>query len=200
MAALFLPAPDIDFRERFLSEEESVAYFTALRRTAAWRQDTMRIAGKSINLPRLTAWYGDPGTEHTYSGILNVPEPWTPELAEIKARIETASAQRFNAVLLNLYRTGSDSMGWHADDEHDMSPTIASISLGAARTFQLRRKTPPGDVVSMRLTSGSLLVMTGSTQLHWQHRVPKEPAEGERINLTFRRVVRPPSEKPVPKR
>ncbi|MFI5267602.1 MAG: alpha-ketoglutarate-dependent dioxygenase AlkB family protein [Chloroflexota bacterium] len=200
MAALFLPAPELELHERFLTPEEGTAYFAALRSTIAWRQDAMRIAGKSINLPRLTAWYGDPGTEHTYSGILNVPEPWTPELAEIKARAEAAAGAPFNAVLLNLYRTGSDSMGWHSDDEHDMSPIIASVSLGAARTFQLRRKEPPGDTVSMRLTSGSLLVMTGSTQRHWQHRVPKEPAEDERINLTFRRVLSPPSENLSPKR
>lgn len=200
MAALFLPAPELDFHERFFTQEESAAYFNALRTTIAWRQDAMRIAGKSINLPRLTAWYGDPGTDHTYSGIRNVPQRWTPELAEIKARAEHAAQAPFNAVLLNLYRTSSDSMGWHSDDEHDMSPIIASVSLGAARTFQFRRKAPPGDTVSLRLTDGSLLVMAGSTQRHWQHRVPKEPAEGERINLTFRRVLSPPSEKPSPKR
>ena len=189
MAAIFLPVPEVELHEHFFTEEESTAYFNALRATISWRQDAMRIAGRSINLPRLTAWYGDPGTEHTYSGILNVPEPWTPELADIKARVEAAAQSPFNAVLLNLYRGSNDSMGWHSDDEHDMSSTIASVSLGAARTFQFRRKTPPADTISMRLTNGSLLIMTGSTQRHWQHRVPKEPAEGERINLTFRRVL-----------
>jgi alkylated DNA repair dioxygenase AlkB len=192
MAALFLPPPELHLHERFLSEAESAACFHALRTTIAWRQDAMRIAGKSINLPRLTAWYGDPGTEHIYSGIRNVPQPWTPELTEIKARAEAVADATFNAVLLNLYRTSSDSMGWHSDDERDMSPIIASVSLGAARTFQLRRKTPPADTVSLRLTAGSLLVMSGSTQRQWQHRVPKEPAEGERINLTFRHVLSPP--------
>ena len=198
MASLFLPGPDIELRERFLSEQESAVYFDALRGTVAWRQDAMHIAGRAINLPRLTAWYGDPGTEHTYSGIRNVPLPWTAELSEIKACIEAATRLTFNAVLLNLYRSGTDSMGWHADDERDMSPTIASVSLGASRTFQLRRKSPPGDVVSMRLTSGNLLVMTGETQRRWQHRVPKEAAAGERINLTFRRVL--PSETNVARR
>ena len=192
MAAIFLPAPEVELRQRFFAEEESAAFFAALRVTIAWRQDAMRIAGKSINLPRLTAWYGDPGTEHIYSGIRNTPEPWTSELASIKARVEAAAQARFNAVLLNLYRGGGDSMGWHSDDEHDMSPTIASVSLGAARTFQFRRKAPPADTVSMRLTDGSLLIMAGGTQRHWQHRVPKEPAAGERINLTFRRVLSSP--------
>jgi alkylated DNA repair dioxygenase AlkB len=191
VASLFLPGPEVELRERFFSAEESARYFAALRATIAWRQDAMRIAGRAINLPRLTAWYGDEDAEHTYSGIRNVPLPWTAELAEIKVRAEGAAGVAFNAVLLNLYRGGSDSMGWHADDERDMSPTIASVSFGAARTFQLRRKAPPGDTVSLRLTSGSLLVMRGDTQRHWQHRVPKEPADGERINLTFRRVLAP---------
>ena len=191
MASLFLPGPEVDLRERFFSEDESAGYFAALRETIAWRQDAMRIASKSINLPRLTAWYGDEGAEHTYSGIRNVPLPWTPQLAAIKARVEEAAGAAFNAVLLNLYRGGNDSMGWHADDEHDMSPTIASVSFGAARTFQLRRKAPPADVVSVRLTGGSVLIMRGDTQRLWQHRVPKEPADGERINLTFRRVLAP---------
>jgi alkylated DNA repair dioxygenase AlkB len=190
MASLFLAPPEAHLTDRFFGEDESAALFAGLRTGIAWRQDAMRIAGKSIDLPRLTAWYGDPGTEHTYSGILNVPEPWTPELAAIKARLEAATGAPYNAVLLNLYRGGADSMGWHADDEREISPTIASVSLGAARTFQFRRKAPPRDVISMRLTSGSLLLMSGSTQQLWQHRVPKEPAQGERINLTFRCVLR----------
>jgi alkylated DNA repair dioxygenase AlkB len=187
---LFLSPPDISLDPHFLSAEDAERFFAALRETIAWRQDAMRIKGRSINLPRLTAWYGDPGTTYTYSGIENVPVAWTPELADIKARVESASGQRFNSVLLNLYRGGGDSMGWHADDERGMSPVIGSVSLGAARTFQLRRREPPNDVVSLRLTSGALLVMNATVQRRWQHRVPKEPAAGERINLTFRLVTK----------
>jgi alkylated DNA repair dioxygenase AlkB len=189
MSSIFLDRPQVELRERFFGEEESRRLFAALRSGIVWRQDAMRIAGREINLPRLTAWYGDEGTEHTYSGIRNVPLPWTPELAEMKARLEAAASARFNSVLLNLYRAGSDSMGWHSDDERDMAPTIASVSLGAARTFQFRRKAPPNDLVTMRLIDGSVLLMFGDTQRRWQHRVPKEAAEGERINLTFRCVL-----------
>ena len=189
MTEVFLAPPDVQLLASFLAETEAKRCFQALRQTITWRQDAMRIAGREINLPRLTAWYGDEGTVHTYSGIRNVPLPWTPELADLKVRIEQASGWPSNAVLLNLYRGPSDSMGWHADDESDMRPDIASLSLGATRTFQLRRKSPPNDIVSMRLASGSLLLMSGETQRQWQHRVPKEPATGERINLTFRQVL-----------
>ncbi len=89
----------------FLSADEAQHFFDRLRSTIAWRQDAMRIAGRSINLPRLTAWYGDPGTTHTYSGIRNVPLEWTPDLLELKSRSEAIAGASFNSVLLNLYRS-----------------------------------------------------------------------------------------------
>ena len=149
----------------------------------------MRLGARRVHLPRLTAWYGEPEATYVYSGIRNVPLPWTQDLLELRARIEAFAGAEFNSVLCNLYRGGQDSMGWHSDDEREMASTIASLSLGAARTFQLRRKAPPADLVSMRLPSGSLLLMLGDTQRQWQHRVPKEAASGERINLTFRLVT-----------
>lgn len=187
--ALFLAPPEITLDERFIDAARATRLFEALKSSLAWRQDEMRLGSKRIPLPRLTAWYGDPGASYTYSGIRNEPLPWTPELLELKTRVEAAAGERFNSVLANLYRSGEDSMGWHSDDERGMAPTIASISLGAARTFQLRRKSPPKDTVSMRLGGGSLLLMTGRSQRDWQHRVPKEMASGERINLTFRLVA-----------
>ena len=184
-----LSAPEAQLYDDFLSADEARQLFDRLRSDIAWRQDAMRIAGRSINLPRLTAWYGDPGTTHTYSGIRNVPLEWTPDLQELKSRSEAIAGASFNSVLLNLYRSGTDSMGWHSDDEYDTGSIIASVSLGAVRTFQFRRKAPPADIVSMRLTSGSLLVMWGNCQRLWTHRVPKETASGARINLTFRAVL-----------
>jgi alkylated DNA repair dioxygenase AlkB len=186
--ALSLLPPQIELRERFLSPDESAALFPSLRQTIAWRQDQMRLGARRIALPRLTAWYGDPGASYSYSGIRNEPLPWTAELRIVKRRIEAAAGEELNSVLLNFYRSGTDSMGWHSDDERELRSTIASLSLGAARTFQLRRKAKPNDVVSLRLSGGSLLLMLGDTQHEWQHRVPKEPAPGERINLTFRFV------------
>jgi len=189
VAALFLSPPETELREKFLPPAEADEYFQRLRSTLAWRQEAMRLGARRVHLPRLTAWYGEPEATYVYSGIRNVPLPWTQDLLELRARIEAFAGAEFNSVLCNLYRGGQDSMGWHSDDEREMASTIASLSLGAARTFQLRRKAPPADLVSMRLPSGSLLLMLGDTQRQWQHRVPKEAASGERINLTFRLVT-----------
>jgi len=148
----------------------------------------MVMFGRRVAFPRLTAWYGDPGAAYTYSGVRNEPLPWTPLLGELRDLVAAAAGAPFNSVLLNRYRDGSDSMGWHADDERELAPVIASLSVGAVRTFELRHR---GDRerIALPLASGSLIVMAGDTQRHWQHRVPKDVrAPGERINLTFRLV------------
>jgi alkylated DNA repair dioxygenase AlkB len=151
----------------------------------------MVMFGRRVAFPRLTAWYGDPGAAYTYSGVRNEPLPWTPLLRELRDRAAAAAGARFNSVLLNRYRDGRDGMGWHADDERELGRVIASLSVGAVRTFELRHR---GDRerIALPLASGSLIVMAGDTQRHWTHRVPKDArAAGERINLTFRWVDAP---------
>jgi alkylated DNA repair dioxygenase AlkB len=151
----------------------------------------MGTPGGRVPLPRLTAWQGERDAVYVYSGIRNVPSAWTPAVAELKAAVETTCDAQFNSVLLNRYRGGTDSMGWHADREPELGPrpVIASVSLGVARTFDLRHN-KTGVVQSYLLKGGSLLVMRGTTQAEWRHRVPKEPkVQGERINLTFRFVT-----------
>jgi alkylated DNA repair dioxygenase AlkB len=153
-----------------------------------WKQEHLRLYGRAIPFPRLTAWYGDPGAVYTYSGIVNEPRAWTAGLARLRDRLHVALGVRFNSALLNLYRTGSDGMGWHADDEPELGegPVIASISLGATRRFELRRL-PKGDTRGLALEHGSLLVMSGETQRCWKHQVPKETTvRAPRVNLTFR--------------
>lgn len=157
-----------------------------------WKQEHLRLYGRAIPFPRLTAWYGDPGAVYTYSGIVNEPRAWTTGLARLRDRLLVALGVRFNSVLLNLYRTGSDGMGWHADDEPELGerPTIASVSLGAARRFELRLL-PKGETRALALEHGSLLVMSGDTQHCWKHQVPKETTvRAPRVNVTFR-VVHP---------
>ena len=183
---LLLAGPNIVLHPQALSEPTASELFRGLLGGIVWRQDALRIYGRSVNLPRLTAWYGDAGASYTYSGIENVPLPWTSELLRLKAVVEELAGEPFNSVLLNRYRDGADSMGWHSDNERGVGPTIASVSLGASRAFELRRKAPPRDYVKLRLAHGSVLLMLGDTQRLWRHRVPKEPAAGERINLTFR--------------
>ena len=173
------------------------AWLAALHLETPWRQDRITLFGRTSDVPRLTAWYGDPGCSYRYAGLQLDPLPWTPTLQALRPRVEAAAGTAFNSVLLNLYRSGDDSMGWHADDEPELgpAPVIASVSLGAARTFQLKHRQDRGQPrIDLELAHGSLLVMYPPTQSHWLHGVPKrrrgEP--GPRINLTFRHVVPTP--------
>ena len=159
-----------------------------------WQQQTIRIAGQARLQPRLTAWYGDPGTRYTYSGLTLDPAPWTPLLARIRSCVEGVSGHGFNSVLLNFYRDERDAMGMHSDGEPELGaqPVIASVSFGAVRTlvFQPRKdKLPNAGSFRLALASGSLLLMGGDTQRNWKHGVERERAAcGPRVNLTFRRI------------
>ncbi|GAB3536759.1 hypothetical protein GCM10027443_27860 [Pontibacter brevis] len=146
--------------------------------------------GKQLPVPRLTAWYGDKG--YTYSGLYNKPQPWVPVLQSLRERVQEVTGQEYNSVLLNFYRSGNDSMGWHADDEAELGkePAIASLSFGGERRFSLKHRTRKDlKTVTIPLTHGSLLLMQGPTQYYWLHHIPKtkHPVQ-PRINLTFRNV------------
>jgi len=154
-----------------------------------WARPTVRLHGRDYPVPRQVAWYGDPEARYGYSGLTHEPLAWTPLLADIRARVEEEVGQRFNGVLLNHYRDGGDSMGWHSDDEAVLGrdPVIASLNLGGARRFDLRRRGTTRIGHSLWLTHGALLVMAGPTQHHWQHQVAKTRAHcAPRLNLTFR--------------
>ena len=186
-----LPTPEVDWYPDWLTPATAARALTQLIDEVAWRQDTIGTPAGRVALPRLTAWQGESDAVYVYSGIRNEPQPWTPAVAELKAVAEAICGARFNSVLINRYRSGADSMGWHADREPELGaqPVIASVSLGVARTFDLRHN-KTGVVQSFSLKGGSLLVMKGNTQADWRHRVPKEPrVTGERINLTFRWVA-----------
>ncbi len=185
------PAPDVAWHPSWLAPDAAAEALARIIAEADWRQERIRTPGGWVDQPRLTAWQGDEGAVYIYSGIRNVPQPWTRQVAELRDAISTLCGVRFNSVLLNRYRMGTDSMGWHADHEPELGPepVIASLSLGATRRFDLRHNAT-GVVRSFQLTSGSLLVMQGKTQAQWRHRVPKEPTvSGERVNLTFRVVM-----------
>ena len=157
-----------------------------------WKRDHIQMYGKHIPLPRLTAWYGDPGKSYTYSGITSQPNQWNEGLLYIKKKVEQASATTFNSVLMNWYRNGADHMSWHADNEKALgtNPVIASVNFGATRDFVMRRIDDPSKKISIPLKHGSLLVMAGELQHYWQHAVPKrKTVKGSRFNLTFRTIV-----------
>jgi alkylated DNA repair dioxygenase AlkB len=159
-----------------------------------WRQDSVTVWGKTHLQPRLVAWYGDQGATYTYSKLTLEPRPWTELLADLRRRVEAASGGPFNSVLVNYYRDGNDRMGFHSDDEPELgpNPVLASLSLGEERTFVLKSRSDKSlKPVRIRLPSGSLLMMKGETQAHWQHGIDREArAAGPRINLTFRRIYK----------
>ena len=168
----------------------------ALQDQIAWRRDAIQMYGRTLPIPRLHAWYGDPGCVYTYSRITLQPQPWIQPLLIIKARVEALCDRRFNSVLLNWYRDGDDAMSWHSDDEPELGPepVIASVSLGAERIFKLRRKPHQkgNPSRSVPLPDGSVLVMAGTTQAHYEHALARTAKPvGGRINLTFREIASP---------
>jgi alkylated DNA repair dioxygenase AlkB len=175
------------YDEAFLPRELADRYFLDLRDHCAWDQKPALFGHMQ---PRLTASYGDPGVVYRYSGTENHALPWTDSMLEIKAKIEAVRGT-FNYCLLNRYRSGSDSMGWHADDEPEMGPIIGSLSLGATREFRIRHNTTRETMV-LPAGHGTLIIMAGTMQQFWKHDVPKtKEIVGERINLTFRRITSP---------
>jgi alkylated DNA repair dioxygenase AlkB len=197
MPLTLLPLPDAEvlLDTNFLAPAEAEALLGELTATILWRQEPIKLFGKEVMQPRLTAWHGDPEASYQYSGLKLAPQPWTPALQGLRQRVEAAAACSFNSVLLNLYRSGQDSMGWHADNEPELgpTPTIASVSLGATRNFRLKPRDPQRtnhQAITLALGTGSLLLMRGPTQDRWLHAVPKTAVSVEpRLNLTFRRIL-----------
>ncbi len=190
---LGLPDADVRLLEGFNSGQAAEDLMAALAAETPWRQDAIRVHGREFMQPRLHAWVGDADSSYTYSGLRLTPEPWSPRLLDLRARVEAACEARFNSVLLNLYRNERDSMGMHADDEPELGPRpiIASLSLGEVRTLVFKhRQRADLKPVRIALPSGSLLLMAGSTQVHWKHGIAKQSrALGARLNLTFRWVT-----------
>ncbi|MEK6154975.1 alpha-ketoglutarate-dependent dioxygenase AlkB [Flavobacteriaceae bacterium 3-367] len=186
---LDLPDSEISYCPYFLSSDEANRYFGLFMKTVPWQQDAISVFGKTYPQPRLTALYGDNDKPYSYSNITMRPHKFTPELLLLKEKLEHRVQTRFTSCLLNLYRNGRDSNGWHADNEKELgrNPIIASLSLGQERTFQLKHRKNKNLKHKMILGNGSLLIMQGATQHHWLHQVPKTLKDvGPRINLTFR--------------
>ncbi len=199
------------------SAEESKRYLDVLKEEVDWKSERITLFGRSLALPRMTAWFGDAGMRYTYSGISVQPVGWTRTLLQIRARLEEVTTSTFNSVLLNYYRDGRDSVSWHSDDEPELgkNPVIGSVSFGSERPFYLRHKgaladspqpirepirepvrepAPKGGQGRLKLTlclpNGSYLEMGAGIQRNWIHQLPKRPKlTEERINLTFRRIL-----------
>ena len=190
---IILPMKDaqVSYYPNFYTQAEALVLQDKIQQQTPWQEDDIKLFGKVFKQPRLTALYGDTNKPYTYSNITMFPNQWSPTLLKIKQDIEDVSNQKFTSVLLNLYRDGKDSNGWHSDDEKELGthPFIASLSFGANRIFHFRHKTDSSLKFKIALEPGSLLLMGGPTQEFWKHQIPKTKRVVEpRINLTFRRI------------
>jgi alkylated DNA repair dioxygenase AlkB len=191
---LALPDAEVIYYPRFLPATRTEEWMTALLKEQETRlkQHQIKIFGKELLEPRLSGYYGD--YPYRYSGVTQNPLPWNTALLEIKEALEPLAGIKFNAMFLNLYRDGNDSVSWHSDNQKELVyPTIASVSFGATRKFQFRRKDKTGDIISLDLRDGDVLMMAGKTQEFWNHRIPKTSPRiassiEPRINLTYRAI------------
>ena len=186
---LDLPDADIIYYPQFFDKQAADIIFASLAQEIPWQQDEIRVYGKIHPQPRLTALFGNEGKSYSYSNITMQPHPWSLLLQKLKTAIEKVTDTNFTTVLLNQYRDGKDSNGWHSDNENELgiNPVIASLSFGAERMFQLKHNLDKDLKKSIVLEHGSLLLMKGTTQHFWKHQIPKTTKPiGSRINLTFR--------------
>lgn len=180
----------LELHEGWLGSEAAADLFATLARELPFAPRTLRMFGREVAEPRLVAYLGEPGTAYRYSGRRNEPAPIAAAVVPLFARLRDELGLTFNAVLVNLYRDGTDGMGLHSDDEPELGPdpVIASLSLGATRTFRLEQRATR-QRLDLTLHSGSLLLMLGTTQRFYRHAIPKRRSVREpRMNLTFRRV------------
>ena len=188
---LQLQDAEIEYHPQFFGLEEANALFDKLYQNTQWIEEDIRVYGKIYKQPRLTAFFANNQKKYGYANISMTPQPFSPLLNSIKTKIEAATDTQFSSCLLNLYRDGQDSNGWHADDEKELghNPVIASVSLGAERAFHLKHKKIKTLKHKLNLQNGSLLLMKNETQHHWLHQIPKTKKPlGKRINLTFRLI------------
>jgi len=187
-----LPTDFLEYYPGLFTREESDDLLKKFIAETQWKQNIQKMYDKEVLTPRLTAWYGDLGTDYSHPKLISNPTPWTPELIMIRKKVELLAGIQFNSVLLNYYRDGTDSVAWHSDRESVLgrNPIIASVSFGQVRSFDIRNKSDHNEKYSVRLEHGSFLLMKGGLQEHWEHRIAKssKPMKA-RINLTFRVVI-----------
>jgi len=187
-----LPNAEIYYYPNFLSTAIANSYFEKFLKELHWEHFDIKIFGKLIPQPRLTALYAVNGQAYSYSNLTLTPHSYTSELISINQELEKLTHVKFTHCLANLYRNGNDSMGWHSDNEKELGPNplIASLSLGAERKFQLKHKELKEQKLDIILKHGSLLLMKGETQHFWKHQLPKtKKVDSPRINLTFRTII-----------
>lgn len=176
--------------ENVFNRNEALKFMDLLMSEMPWRNDELVLFGKKIVTQRKVAWYGDKPFYYMYSNTVKKANHWTPELLEVKRKVEECAGETFNSCLLNLYHNGDEGMAWHSDDEKELKKhgTIASLSLGATRRFLFRHNVSK-ETIELTLQPGSILLMKGDIQDHWKHSLPKsKKVKTPRVNLTFRSI------------
>ena len=187
-----LPNAELIYVPGFYSKKQADNYFKTIKDQTNWQHDDITVFGKTYKQPRLTALFGETNQTYSYSNITMHPQPFTQNLKDIKSKVEKFSDEKFNTLLINLYRDGNDSNGWHADNEKELgkNPVIASVSFGEERPFHFKHRRLKNERHKLNLEHGSLLLMKGEMQYYWLHQIAKTKKKVEpRINLTFRRIV-----------
>ena len=182
---------DVTYYPNWIAPDIASQYQKTLVDELPWRQDTIKMFGKLVKIPRLQSWHGESHCLYQYSDLTLHPLPWTPTLARLKHCCERQTGAVFNSALANWYRDGQDSMGMHADDEPELGPepVIASVTLGQVRPFVLKHRSTK-EKHTIMLEHGSLLVMAGKTQGYYHHGINKtSKALDDRINITFRQIM-----------
>tara|TARA_Y100001933_G_C18923583_1_gene532102 strand:- start:410 stop:988 length:579 start_codon:yes stop_codon:yes gene_type:complete len=181
----------LSYNQNFYSDEKAIEIFNALKTYPEYEQRIIKIFGKEINAPRLEAFYSKNKQNYSYSGQTLQGNIFTPMIEDICMEVEAFTGACFNSVLINVYRDGQDSNGWHSDNEKELgiNPVIASLSFGASRNIHFRHnKTNLKKTIEME--NGSIMVMGGTIQHHWKHQVPKtSKVKSTRINMTFRWII-----------
>ena len=189
----------------FLTKEEADSLFNVIiNESAKYTQDKVNTPGGVKMAPRLTGTYGPEGVIYKYAGMTRTPiTVWPAELMKCMEMISEKVGCVLNYAFINVYRDGDylkkDYIGWHKDSEGEIvcneigETTIASISLGDERTFQMRVEYKNGEnptqITSVKLEHGSLCTMEKQMQKFCKHQVPKyNNAKGIRINITFRNM------------
>lgn len=184
-----LPDCDLLLLDNFIPKAASDFYYTTLLHQTQWHEYEMPMYDKVVTAPRMVSWYGDADRME-----LNPKQKWSKELLTIRKQVERETKLKFNAVLLNLYRNGNDGVGWHSDKtvSSNKNMNIASVTFGETRMFRLRHKFMKNlPQIEIPLHHGTFLLMSGATNSHWEHQVPKTTRKIlPRINLTFRQVLK----------
>lgn len=189
--AYFLENDTNDWRVADWRSQDKERLSAVMFKNVEWQHDKLMMYGEEVYLPRYSAWYGDSDKPYTYSGLTLQPKKWNKGLLYIKEKINVVAGVEFNSVLMNWYRDGEDYINWHTDAEKELgkNPVIGSVNFGETRDFLLRRrdKVERSDNLAIPLKHGTLLIMSGELQHHWEHSVPKRKrAKRDRVNLTFR--------------